>query len=135
MKPIVVFRRGRRNGDPIARWKGKPAFPVSEVEVGKRYIVKKALPNYRESVYFLEVIPERFFQGEGLVKPPSVSPLSVGGVGVSADLLRELEVRVLAKLEDRLKEVAEVLAALLSEEVSRAVAEALREAGLSQRGE
>ena len=49
---------------------------------------------------------------------------------MSADLLRELEVRVLAKLEDRLKEVAEVLAALLVEEASKAVAEAMREMGL-----
>ena len=133
-----------REWDRVVLW--GDFIPVWDEKVREFYRKQGALDELKEEenvVYValtrarrflgLDQLPdlhERFFQGEGLVKPPSVSPLSVGGAGVSADLLRELEVRVLAKLEDRLKEVAEVLAALLVEEASKAVAEAMREMGL-----
>lgn len=55
---IVYFRKGR-DGDPIARYEGKIAFPDrrSRVEIGQPYVVQEAHPNPKETVFFLRVEP------------------------------------------------------------------------------
>ena len=127
-----------REWDRVVLW--DDFVPVWDEKVREFYRKQGALDELKEeeNVVYVALTRARRFLGLGRLEDLYSRFFDRGRdalpVSASTDevvrLMREVEARALAKLETRLGRVVEALAGLLAKEVSKAVVEALREAGL-----